>query len=67
MQTDNRPQYTGRMERNPDGTITLWIEDSWKWRINITAERDPAGGYNLAGYLGETPKGLRIPLLDGEK
>lgn len=60
-------EYTGRLQRAPDGTISGYLVDVWNWRINITAEKDPDGGYRLVGVLGEIPDCLRIPLLDGEK
>jgi hypothetical protein len=56
--------WTGHMDRDAEGNITLWVADEWGWRVTFTAERDPAGGYKLSGQLGEVPPALRVPLVD---
>ena len=61
------PQYTGRIDRAPDGTIIGRLVDQFGWEIVITGQRDPdAGGYVLQGRVGEPPASLRIPAIDGE-
>lgn len=60
---DSKPQYTGRLTRNPDGTLAAVIADAWGWEIHLTGFREK-GAYRLEGYLGKTPEALRLPLLD---
>lgn len=64
-----KPLYTGRLTRDPKtGAISAWIEDTWRWRISLRGEWDPASGdYILTGDLGEVPDGLRVTAIDGEK
>lgn len=59
----SKPQYTGRLTRNQDGTLAAVIADAWGWEIHLTGFRED-GSYRLEGYLGKTPEALRVPLLD---
>ena len=48
------PDYTGRLTRAPDGTISGHLIDRLGWRIDFQAVRD-AEGYALAGAVTPGP------------
>jgi hypothetical protein len=62
------PQYTGRIDRAPDGTLVGRLVDQFGWTLIITGTRDiEAGGYTLTAHVGEPmPSAYRIPAIDGE-
>jgi hypothetical protein len=57
-------RYTGRLDRQPDGTLAWELFDFCGWRLSGTAVKDPAGGYKMSGVLGEVPEALRFPIVD---
>lgn len=56
--------WTGHVDKNPDGTLAVWVSDEWGWRADLVGTRDPAGGYRLTGTLGEAPEALKIEGVD---
>lgn len=64
--TTDGPVWTGRLTRgDAPGTVTGWLEDTWKWRIHITGTLDKeVGGYVLRGRTGTVPDALKVPIID---
>jgi hypothetical protein len=57
--------WEGHADRQADGTLQIWIQDSWGWRINLTGVRDVEnGGFTLTGKTDSPPNALKIPGLD---
>jgi hypothetical protein len=56
------PLWTGTLRRDGD-TLRGIVRDRWHWEVELVIRRGPDGSYQVEGWLGETPLGLR---LDGE-
>jgi len=66
--TDAPPDYTGRIDRAPDGSLIGELVDIFGMRLVITGHRDvEQGGYVLTARV-EIPKdsAYRIPAIDGD-
>jgi hypothetical protein len=65
---DDRPEYAGRIDRAPDGSLVGELVDQFGMRLIITGHRDvDQGGYTLTARV-EIPKdsAYRIPAIDDD-
>lgn len=57
--------WSGWLKRGETaGTVVGFLEDVWKWRVEITGTLQEGGGYKLEGRLGKPPECLRVPIVD---
>jgi len=63
--SDEAPEWTGRIDRCPDGTLLGKITDCFGFELILTGVRDPdEGGYVLTARAGEVPTGYRVAAID---
>jgi len=64
----DQPEWSGRIDRAPDGSLVGILQDKWGARLIVTGHRDvEQGGYVLTARV-EIPKdsAYRIPAIDGK-